>query len=71
MKSHLENALDHLLLAKQESQDSSFERSQMLNKAIENISQLLTELEEEGQWTPPTPYDFSIADLLIEACQNP
>jgi hypothetical protein len=41
----------------------------MLNKAIENISQLLTELEEEGQWTPPTPYDFSIADLLIEACQ--
>ena len=67
MKSHLENALDHLLLAKQESQDSSFERSQMLNKAIENISLLLT--EPEDSWTPPNRHDFLIADLLIEACQ--
>lgn len=67
MKSHLENALDYLLLAKQESQDSSFERSQMLNKAIENISLLLT--EPEDSWTPPNHHDFLIADLLIETCQ--
>jgi hypothetical protein len=70
MNSHLENALNYLLLAQKESEYLSFDHSQILNTAIENISQLLTELgEEDGQWTPPTPYDFSIADLLIEACQ--
>lgn len=70
MNSHLENALNYLFLAKEESENLSFDQSRTLEKAIENISQLLTELEQEnGRWTPPTPYDFSIADLLIEACQ--
>ncbi|MEG3440161.1 hypothetical protein V0288_23730 [Pannus brasiliensis CCIBt3594] len=72
MNSNLENALNHLFLAKEESESLSFDQSRILEKAIETVSALLAELEkDEEEWTPPTPYDFSIADLLIDACENP
>jgi hypothetical protein len=70
MNSNLENALNYLLLAKEESENLSFDQARSLEKTIETVSGLLEELEkEEEDWTPPTPYDFSIANWLINACK--